>query len=926
MLLSFAVLVRSQVAILTDQAHVMLAFAVERMSFFCCNRLYAAWHTCDCLVIYTAAFIIMSSASVSSQWRNLFSTLLQTWRDDVAALPRRNQIAFADALVCDCQTLLAQRPQGGPDVLVNPALRGKFWDLIRVSCSFLKREVLCHAQELLPKHRSEHSRVTIIAPFTGGVSLQSNNNCSTSHVDSFHNFSFGCLNPGNSGLSGLFSREILWWKLLDCASFCRELNIKLLVLPGPRMPAGFQLPPDYPFLYVGARNQSWNTVGVLLARDIATRVEVLENASTSDRRIWLRIPPFQSYSPLILCAFYAPPNSGDKETFFRDLINEARALKQTMSNSGAIILVGDSNTHLSCIADHTAACRCLHCRQPREEAAIERCLQNSGFNCQNPINTPTHCSGTSIDLVLTTDSACLRSVKVFPVGQFLNSDHSLVLGDLAISVQSSPQPCIGRVGWLPDEKWHDIMQVIDSCMDLIAELVEAVSRDPSLSCSPPVCSLKQRRSCLDACDWLRVFAFVTAGHLGGVVKASLPAAAARVECPSDTASIRAKQHGNWARYVHLRDTNPSEAAKFLAKLLRPSIATQIRLKHESTGELLSTGEALTAILDDITSRPLSTKVLVTDSTSSSQKVSAIRALGATVDPSTDAVLVDDWCPYTMDEIDLCIQSLDPSKYTFRGCYASLLHAGTGTRRFICALLNLALQLQICASSWCERIYNPIRKKGPTVVVSLQCLRPISQGTEMAALVDALFLLRHRRKLEHFWGSCQGGGRAETLSFALALLLFCQLRRACQLPTIINFADLWAGFDTIPTCDILLGAFHAGIVGKAWMQLDDELRLDRCRVRLDHAISAPFTVVDGVAQGKKASVHKFNTAATVIKDYISQHILGAAIPTGTWQHRVLQHAEYIKPAIHGHHNAALGPSPLPKMFVERGSLCAALQVR
>ena len=107
----------------------------------------------------------------------------------------------------------------------------------------------------------------------------------------------------------------------------------------------------------------------------------------------------------------------------------------------------------------------------------------------------------------------------------------------------------------------------------------------------------------------------------------------------------------------------------------------------------------------------------------------------------------------------------------------------------------------------------------------------------------------------------------------------------------------------------------GIVGKAWMQL----QLDKCRVRLDHAISAPFTVVDGVAQGKKASVHKFNTAAAFIKDYISQHILGAAIPTGTWQHRVLQHAEHIKPARYGQHDASLGPRLAPDASAARISV-------
>ena len=174
------------------------------------------------------------------------------------------------------------------------------------------------------------------------------------------------------------------------------------------------------------------------------------------------------------------------------------------------------------------------------------------------------------------------------------------------------------------------MQIIDSCMDFCAEFVETVSCDPSLACPPRHCSLKQRRSCLDACDWLRAFASVTAGHLGGAIKTSLPAASSGAECSSDAASVRAKQQRNWARYVLLRDSNPSEAAKFLAKLLRPNIATQIRLKHKSTGELLSTGEALTAILDDITSRPLDTKVLVTDSASSSHQVTAIRALGAVV--------------------------------------------------------------------------------------------------------------------------------------------------------------------------------------------------------------------------------------------------------------------------------------------------------
>ncbi|CAE7363457.1 unnamed protein product [Symbiodinium microadriaticum] len=93
----------------------------------------------------------------------------------------------------------------------------------------------------------------------------------------------------------------------------------------------------------------------------------------------------------------------------------------------------------------------------------------------------------------------------------------------------------------------------------------------------------------------------------------------------------------------------------------------------------------------------------------------------------------------------------------------------------------------------------------------------------------------------------------------------------------------------------------------------------CDALLDHAISAPFTVVDGVAQGKKASVHKFNTAAAFIKDYISQHILGAAIPTGTWQHRVLQHAEHIKPARYGQHDASLGPRLAPDASAARISV-------
>ena len=101
-------------------------------------------------------------------------------------------------------------------------------------------------------------------------------------------FAVGTLNPGRSGLTAIRTGEVLWWRLWDIASTMTELNIRILFLPGARWPPGAQLPPGYPYFWLGRQSVSWDSVGALVLAEVADAVFELEDFST-ERIMWLAV-------------------------------------------------------------------------------------------------------------------------------------------------------------------------------------------------------------------------------------------------------------------------------------------------------------------------------------------------------------------------------------------------------------------------------------------------------------------------------------------------------------------------------------------------------------------------------------------------------------------------------------------------------------
>ena len=269
-------------------------------------------------------------------------------------------------------------------------------------------------------------------------------------------------------------------------------------------------------------------------------------------------------------------------------------------------------------------------------------------------------------------------------------------------------------------------------------------------------------------------------------------------------------------------------------------------------------------------------------------VSELRQTGCLINPETNEALVDTEPLYSDDEVNEVNHSLKLGSKCLRGCYAAVKPTAPGGRSLIRSLLNLSLFLQLVASATTLRELNPIRKGGAHVVTLISNLRPISIASELAAIQDGLFLLRHRRRLISYWGPAQCGGVYEALACVLCLVLLGENRIACGLPLLLGFGDIQYGFDVAARQDMLFGCFSAGIVGRFWMLIDDMFRQDSCRVRLQDLVS----LEQGTAQGRRSSVHLFSCQMKLLYDLIESASSGVAAWPSRWATEVLDFADSL----------------------------------
>ena len=269
------------------------------------------------------------------------------------------------------------------------------------------------------------------------------------------------------------------------------------------------------------------------------------------------------------------------------------------------------------------------------------------------------------------------------------------------------------------------------------------------------------------------------------------------------------------------------------------------------------------------------------------------------------IVADDAGFYTDDEVTAVIESLPNRKLAFCGTYVALKAPCSGGRHLSKSLMNLAHAFGITATYIASRQCNPIKKSGGAIVYRIKCLRPVCQGTELAALQDGLLLMRHARKLILYWGPDQYGGVWDSQAPVLGAVLLGELRIAAGLFTVF-FTDQQHGYDVVPKDGIRLHLFQAGVRGRSWLVIDSQLTHDRVRLALFTFVSRWRTPSAGIGQGKRLSSHSFNTAAKGFKDIVStlSHEVGA--PTSRNPSVVLEAANRVSPA-------ACGPINYTRVF-------------
>ena len=78
-----------------------------------------------------------------------------------------------------------------------------------------------------------------------------------------------------------------------------------MILPSPRLPPGFQLPPGVGFDFHGVESHTWGTAGLLSLPEVADSVYPLD-AAGNERLLWLIVQPHSDSPRFLLAAVYAP--------------------------------------------------------------------------------------------------------------------------------------------------------------------------------------------------------------------------------------------------------------------------------------------------------------------------------------------------------------------------------------------------------------------------------------------------------------------------------------------------------------------------------------------------------------------------------------------------------------------------------------------
>ncbi len=726
----------------------------------------------------------------------------------------------------------------------------------------------------------------IISPYMGGV--QENEYTQLTHeTQHVRQIKVATFNPGRTGLCSLAAEEVLWWRLWRIVAHLMENDIQICVLPGARWPPGATLPPGLPFSWLGVQTTSWAAVGVLVATELQDQTWVIDDLG-SDIIMWVAVNSDGAdlAGPALIIGAIYPAPGGDLATW-QQIINEHLTLRERYRNA-RIIIAGDGNVHLSDVLKHDLGCRCLHCRQGRNDRTIEQLLKDAGLAAFNPA-VKTHVSGTAIDLLI----GMLHEpfpVTVCPDDIGL-SDHSLVAGRPEVRLEISFKTSLGRVCWAHGDEWDT---VLDKAAPLLRQAVRAVQSATEEIQSSEAIPVKRRRLILDSAAWVRDAIYCVLGHCGCLVKmCGKPPAhlqnnrvwPSAVPKPSDYTSYEVYKAAmakfnigikttTLDKFLQLRACDKGQASRFLSSLFNKSKAFEIALTDEDTGDILSIDQSLESLAQDLEQRGAGPPAENRCGKDLKMALKAIRiaeapAAGLPGLPQLPTVTTAHHPgDYSLPELEDVLRSVQNRKQCTHGPYAALKSECLAGRILTLALMNLGRACRLTSSMWSSRLISPLRKAGPRIVRKLINLRPISQASDMAAVQDGLWLGRCKMCLEKFTGYSQLGGKLDTMAIIIAVVLHVQIRMFQGLTTYLLFADLKSAFDMADQRGMLVSCYLAGIVQIEWLLLDDFFRNDTAVISLGGVLSSALHLRAGTPQGRRFSVHVFTALLTLLKDVLS----------------------------------------------------------
>lgn len=762
---------------------------------------------------------------------------------------------------------------------------------------------------ILPLISPQSSHVLVVSPFAGGIAssqLMVDDHAAAAEQGKLN---VAVMNPGRSGLMSLSSDMLLEWRLWDIAAELIDNDVHICFLPGARLAAGIALPRSFPYAWVGDRSATWDTVGALVLLEIIDKVEV-DSLISGGRVLFLNVLCMNNVC-LHLGGFYAAPG-GDEETWktVLDYVDEIRR----ESRHAKVALLADGNVHFTGLVTHEEACGCLHCRQIPADRRIQSCCENSGMLIRNDGN-PTHISGSVIDVVLTPfDLPCDCWTGLRRVGE---SDHFPVFAQFSFGLVLDSTCQLGRVLWSTEDVWEEALAAVAVELQEVSEAISEILEDSSFRPSQYGGSASKafRRNIIDGAAWARNFLYVLAGHCAAAIVVMKPKPTLSkswlLARPTDFDSYPEFKHAvnqrSWAeqqqatrKFLVLRETNPSLASGWISKAIASNTESSILLVSQETGRPLRAHEMASAVMSDLQEKVhVSGASGAPESMKSSRAIARIRANGGFQHASQgsrdrDSSLINPEVPFEI--INDIIDSFPSSKRWLHGTAAALKANCAQGRSLTWSLVNLALWVGLTSTFWSLRLIRPIRKSGPQVVRRLVNLRPVSFGSDLAQVLDAVWVRQNKSLIEAFCGPGQLGGRSDPASAILAIVMLCQLREAQGAATYLAIADLQAAFDLADIPTMLLNIFKAGVMGCWWLLMDDILGLDQQVVCLHGFLSAIFSLGQGTAQGRRFSSFLFNAFAVNLSDAIK-----TVVPHGTcalwppFAYQALVDADKIKPA-------------------------------